>query len=124
MSFHVLLDDNSLVWNIWNYDLFNTIPYEIYCRSLHHLHSLLTTVSISAIDINRTKNTAISLVISGDTVHVDLRSCGFEWYSTLNLPDADYSNYVVNLIYTSWFNSKHLKINGIVPLFNGHFSNS
>ena len=124
MLFHVLFDDDSLVWKNWNYDLFNTIPYEIYCRSLPQLHPLLTTVSISAIEIKRIKNTVISLVAPGDIVYVDLRSYGFDWYSTLNLPDSDYSNYVVQLTYTSWYNSKHLKINGIVPIFNEDFSNS
>lgn len=48
----------------------------------------------------------------------DLRSYGFQWYSSLNLPNSDYSNYVVLLTYTSWFNSKHLKINGTVAVFN------
>ena len=88
------------------------------------LHTLLTSVSISAIEIKRIKNTAISLVAPGDVVYVDLRSYGYEWYSTLNLPDADYSTYVVPPTYTSWLNSKHLKINGIVALFNEDFSNS
>ena len=58
----------------------------------------------------------ISLVVPGDVVYVDLRSYGYEWYSTLT--------YVVPLTYTSWLNSKHLKINGIVALFNEDFSNS
>ena len=73
------------------YGLYCTIPYESYCRSLPQLHPLLTSVSISAIEIKRIKNTAISLVVPGDVVYVDLRSYGYEWYSTLNLPDADYS---------------------------------
>ena len=66
----------------------------------------------------------ISLVVPGDVVYVDLRSYGYEWYSTLNLPDADYSTYVVPLTYTSWLNSKHLKINGIVAVFNEDYSKS
>ena len=124
MSFHILYDDNTLLWKTWDVDLFSSIPYENYCRSLPQLHPLLTTFSISAVEIKRIKNTAISLVVPNDTVYVDLRSYGYEWYSTLNLPDADYSNYVVSLTYTSWYNSKHLKINGIVPTFNEDFSNS
>ena len=95
MSFHVLFDDDALVWKNWNYDLFTTIPYENYCRSLPQLHPLLTTLSISAIEIKRMKNTAISLVVPGDVVYVDLFSYGYDWYYTLYLPDADYSTYVV-----------------------------
>ena len=41
------------------------------------------------------KNTAISLVVPGDVVYVDLFSYGYDWYYTLYLPDADYSTYVV-----------------------------
>ena len=97
MSFHILYDDNTLLWKTWDVDLFSSIPYENYCRSLPQLHPLLTTLSISAVEMKRIKNTAISLVVPNDTVYVDLRSYGYEWYSTLNLPDADYSNYVVSL---------------------------
>ena len=118
MSFHVKFDDDTIVWKNWNNDLYNTVPYESYCRSLPQLHPLLTSVSLSAIEFKRIKNTEISLVIPGDTVYVDLRSYGFQWYSSLNLPDSDYCNYVVMLIYASWFDSKHLKINGTVPVFN------
>ena len=88
------------------------------------VHSLLTTVSISAIEIKRFKNTVISLVVLGDVVYVDLRSYGYDWYSSLKLPDADYSTYVVQLTYTSWFNCKHLKIYGTTPVFNEDFYNS
>ena len=124
MTIYVLFDDESIEWKNWNYDLFSTIPYEPFCRSLPRLHPLLTTVPVSAIKIKGMENTAISLVAPGDIIYVDLHSYGFDWYSTLNLPDSDYSNYVVQLTYTSWYNSKHLKINGIVPIFNEDFSNS
>ena len=118
MSFLVLFDDDSLVWKFWNHDLFNTILYEIYCRSLPQLHPLLTSVSISAIEIKRIKNTAISLVVPGDVVYVDIRSYGYDWFASLNLPNSDYTTYVVLLKYISWFNSKCLKINGTVSAFN------
>ena len=55
MSFHVLFDDDSLIWKHWNNDIFTTIPYENYCRSLPQLHPLLTTLSMSAIEIKRIK---------------------------------------------------------------------
>jgi hypothetical protein len=121
MSFHVKFDDDTTVWKTWNNDLYSTVPYESYCRSLTQLHPLLTSVSLSAIEFKRIKNTEISLVVPGDTVYVDLRSYGFQWYSSLNLPDSDYSNYIVMLTYTSWFDSKHLKINGTVSIFNEHW---
>ena len=94
MSFHVLFEGGSLIWKCWNHDLFNTIPYEIYCRSLPQLHPLLTSVSISAIEIKRIKNTAISLVVPGDVVYVDLRSYGYECinlYCCIKVTDAGVS---------------------------------
>jgi hypothetical protein len=42
-------------------------------------------------------------------------------YSSPNLPDSDYSNYVVMLTYTSWFDSKHPIINGTVSIINEHW---
>ena len=85
MTIYVLFDDESLVWKNWNYDLFSTIPYELFCRSLPQLHPLLTTVPISAVKRKRIKNTVISLVSPGDIVYLHLRSYGFDcWYSTLN----------------------------------------
>ena len=82
MPFHVLFDDDTLIWKQWDTDLFLTIPYEDYCRSLPQLHPLLTTLSISAIEIKRIKNTENSLVIPSDTVYVDIRSYGYDWYSS------------------------------------------
>ena len=113
-----------LVWKHWNYDLFHTIPYEIYCRSLPQLHPLLTTLSISVTEIKRIKNTAISLVLPGDVVYVDIRSYGYDWFASLNLPNSDYTAYVVLLKDTSWFNSKCLKINGTVAAFNENWCSS
>ena len=98
MSFNVLFDNEVFMWKNLDYDLFTTIPYENYCRSLPQLHPLLTTLS-----------TYPYPVAPGDTVYVDLRSYGYDWYSTLNLPDADYSTYVNPLTFTSWFNCKLLK---------------
>jgi hypothetical protein len=77
MSFHVKIDDNTVVWKTWNHDLYSTVPYESYCRSLSQLHPLLTSVSLSAFEFKRIKNTETSLV---DIVYVDLRSYGFQWY--------------------------------------------
>ena len=124
MSFHVLFDDDTLVWKNWSNDLFTTIPYESYCRSLPQLHPRLTSVSISAIEIKRIENTAISLVVPGDVVYVDIRSYGYDWFASLNLPNSDYTTYVVLLKYTSWFNSKCLKINGTVAAFNENWCSS
>ena len=113
-----------LVWKLWSNDLFTTIPYESYCRPLPQLHPLLTSVYISAIEIKRIKNTAISLVVPGDVVYVDIRSHGYDWFASLNLPNSDYTSYVVLLKYTSWFNSKCLEINGTVAAFNENWCSS
>jgi hypothetical protein len=77
MSFHVKFDDNTIVWKTWNNDIYSTVPYESYCRSLTQLHPLLTSVSLSAIEFKRIKKTKICQVVPGDTVNVDLRSVVF-----------------------------------------------
>ena len=44
----------------------------------------------------------ITEVRPGDTVFLDLRFYGTEWYRQINLPDKDFKTYVVECVYQNW----------------------
>jgi len=118
MEFEVLFEDGTLTWRIWDRDLFHSIPYEDYCRSKPELHILVYDLKEAREMETRLKRTPITSVTPGDEVYVDLRSWGPGWYSKLDLPDKDHLTYVVKLQYTNWANTKRLKLDGYVPVFD------
>jgi hypothetical protein len=58
---------------------------------------------------------AITTVQPLDTVYVDLRALGPGWYESLDLPNADFSVYVVPLTYTSWQDSTQKRLQCSIP---------
>jgi RNase H-like domain found in reverse transcriptase len=122
MQFEVSFTDNTILWKYWDLDLFATVPYENFCRSRSELFPLIFNLSTANAEISRIKSSPITLVKPGDTVFVDIRSWGSQWYSQLNLPDPDHSTYVVPLLYNRWANPKKTKLEGSVPIFNEHWT--
>lgn len=51
-------------------------------------------------------------------VFVNLRAWGWNYYNNIGLPDADATNYVVECVYTGFYNSRRLKIDIYSKLFN------
>ena len=67
--------------------------------------------------LNRTPITEVSV---GDTVLVDLRSFWYTylWYQSLELPDADFVDYVVECSYIRWV-KKSSKLALLCPILSG-----
>ena len=122
IEFEILFNDNTLTWIPWDKNIFDTIPYEDFCRSHSELYPLIFTLKDSINHIKKIKSSPITTVLPLDVVYVDLRSYGSNWYSQLPIPDPDHSLYVVELQYTKWANNSHLKINGFVSVFNEHWT--
>ena len=122
IEFEILFNDNTLTWIPWNKDIFDTIPYENFCRSHPELYPLIFILKDSLIQIKNIKSSPITTVSPNDLVYVDLRSYGSTWYSQLPLPDPDHSLYVVELLYTKWTSKNHLKIDAYVSVFNENWS--
>jgi hypothetical protein len=59
---------------------------------------------------------------NGITYYVDLRSYGYAWYKTLNLPDADHIIYCLPYIYIAWANRSHTKIIARCTLLREEFT--
>ena len=117
IEFDILSNDNTLTWIPWNKDLFDTIPYEIFCRSHSQLYPLIFTLKDSLTQIIK-----YQIFSYHHIVYVDLPSNGSNWYSRLPLPDPDHSLYVVELLYTNWAYKYLLKLDAYVSVFNENSS--
>ncbi len=64
----------------------------------------------------------ITEVSPGDLVYLDLRWFGAEWYRQSELPNKDFTTYVVKLKYEAFLNKHKKKIKGRIEVFNEVFT--
>ena len=117
MEFEVKFADGSVVWLPWSKDLFDTQPYEYFCRSRPELFPLIYDLKTANKHISDLKRTPIVVVKPGDNVFVDIRCYGSAWYKTLPIPDREHITYLVEYKYIKWLNKFHTKIQATVPIF-------
>jgi hypothetical protein len=122
VSFYIRFADECCHWKPWSKDLFDTQQYELYCNSLPQLSSLVVMHKESLVLNKITNNTPITSVEPDNIVFMDLRAVGAGLYDLLNLPDCDFSTYVVPLEYISWQNTGHTRINCVIPLLDLRWS--
>jgi hypothetical protein len=115
MIFYIRFADTCCHWKPWSKDLYDTLQYEEYCNSLPELRPLVVMHKEYLTLKKITNQTPIEGVEPGTFVYMDLRALGAGLYDFLNLPDPDFSTYVVPLEYISWQNASHTKINCIIP---------
>jgi hypothetical protein len=120
IEFFVLFQDGEKVWLPWSDDLYNTIPYEVFCRTTPGLYPLLFRVKDYQRIAKELKQSVISDVSPGDVVYVDLRSYGIAWYSSLDIPSIDTMTYVLRYEYKKLTRNK-LRIAVACPLFLEEF---
>jgi hypothetical protein len=114
MSFLVKFKDDTLQWVSWSKDLFDTVQYENYCRSLPQLFPLVV-LHKEALKLMKILNrTPITVVETGQTAYLDIRAIGAGWYQGLSLPDSDHTTYVVPLLHQA-STSKGTRFNCIIP---------
>jgi hypothetical protein len=99
LSFHVRFMDGTVEWLPWSKDIFDTVQYEDYCRSLSQLWPLVVLLKESLILMKILNRTPITIVATGQTAYMDIRAIGAGWYQGLSLPNSDFSIYVVPLLY-------------------------
>ena len=115
MEFYILFSDGCYHWKGFSSDLFDTTQYEDYCRKVPQLFPLLHTHKVSSLLIRNMNSKPITAVQPLDTVYIDLRALGPGWYESLDLPNADFTVYVVPLTYTAWQDSTHKRLRCSVP---------
>ena len=121
-EFEVEFCDNSIIWLSWSKDLFDTVPYEDFCRINKELFPLLFTVEASKSQISMVRSQNITLVSPGVTVYLLLRNICPYWYESLDediLTDKYHIQYAVALQYTRWTKPNARKhIAAETPVFN------
>ena len=121
MEFEVEFADGDVKWLTYSLDLFNTIPYEIFCRGHPELRFLLLSAKVALTERKRIKNSNIDLVQPGDKVFVNLRSYSEQWYQTLALPDQYRVQYMLPYEYGKFVGKGSRKIEALCPLFDECF---
>ena len=110
MEFYLHYGDGSTGWKSWDTDLYDSIPYELYCQSIPQLYPLIFTVKVATHMASRMNKTPIAAVTPGTIAYMDLRWYGFDWYAGLGLPNEDNIVYVLEFRYLDWINNHHQKI--------------
>jgi hypothetical protein len=122
MQFLVHFEAGAELWLPWSQELFQAVQYEEFCRARTPLYILVFSVKEANAFIVRKNKEVITTIGPGDTVYVDLRSYGANWYDLLQLPEADAKTYVLQYHYSNWSNVKHNKIVAACEIFNETFT--
>lgn len=102
MEFYVRFADGEELWIPWSNDLFDSAPYEDYCRLHRELIPLVYRLPQASAWIRRIKNANITAVSPGKLAYVDLRAFGAEWFEALALPELHLRIYFVQCEYREW----------------------
>ena len=101
-EFLVKFADGEEIWLPWSKDLADTIQFERFCLSKSYLFPL----TISAKDWNhkmmQMNKAGIDSVKPGVKFFLNLRYFGDGYYQSLDLPEKDRVDYVVECFYSSW----------------------
>jgi hypothetical protein len=111
MEFCVRFKDGEERWVTWSQDLFNSVPYETFCRKHSPLFPLLFTVEEAERQRKQINSTAITEVSPGSAIYLDLRERGGStWYNSIGLPRSAELTYVLPCRYIRWVGREHKKL--------------
>ena len=102
----------------WSTDLFQSVPYETYCRAHPPLYPLIFTLDVAKTKIKSLNDQPIMIVQPHSLGHMDLRWFSDGWYHSLELPNADFTQYLWPFDYNDFANDRQSKIHVIF-----HFTN-
>ena len=111
MEFYIRYKDGDERWVTWSKDLFESVPYEDFCRANAPLFPLIFTVKEAQKQIKDLNAKPITEVQPGDIAYCDLRCRGNgAWYAAIGLPNSAEVTYVIKCTYTKWLGPKKRKI--------------
>jgi hypothetical protein len=121
LEFLILFADSSKVWLPYSKDISDTLPFEEFCRANLQLYSLLFTADAAKTWIREINRKAITEIIPGDKVYVDLRSYGASWFQNLELPFKPGQRYVIHYEYRHFSGKLHNHIHCYNRIFDEDF---
>ena len=80
-------------------NLFNSILYELYCRSIPQLRPMVLAVVLANREAGRINHEPIMIVRPRMIGYMALRWFSFDWYAELGLPDEDTTTYQLKYRY-------------------------
>ena len=110
MEFLITYEDGTISWKSWDQDLFRSLPYEHFCRSIPQLRPLILKVAEATSQAKTIDRQSIETVRPGLIGYMDLRWYSFDWYAGLGLPNEDTTIYVLQYQYGAWVNNQHRRI--------------
>jgi hypothetical protein len=94
LIFSVKFMDGDVKEVPYSLDLFQSIPYEEFCRSKPYTRHLIRPAGEAVTFIADIERTNLVGYTPGQEVYLDLRCFGDVWFRSLNLPDSDTTTYV------------------------------
>ena len=82
---------------------------------------VVTATMMAKAERTRMKRIPIEGVSPGQTIYVDLRAWGADFYDTLDLPNCYTTIYVVECNYVRWAGRRKLRIDLYCPLFRSTY---
>lgn len=117
MEFEITFEDGETKWRAYDRDLFNSVPYEDYCKANRELFPLLFDVDKVGKEQERINSTIITEVEPGQSVYINIRYFGFDEFDDhVPLPDKYHHDYVIKFTYKKWAGTKRLSLDGFFPL--------
>jgi hypothetical protein len=110
MDFYIQYAEGPPLWVPWSTDLFQSVPYETYCRAHPPLYPLIFTLDVAKTKIKSLNDQPITIVQPHSLGHMDLRWFSDGWYHSLDLPNADFTQYLWPFDYNDFANDRHSKI--------------
>ena len=118
MDFFIQYAEGPPLWVPWSIDLFQSVPYETYCRAHPPLYPLIFTLDVAKTKIKTLNDQPITIIQPFSSGYMDLRWFSDGWYHSLELPNADFTNYLWPFEYNDFANDRHSKIH-----ITFHFTN-
>lgn len=110
MDFYIQYAEGPPLWVPWSQDLFDSVPYETYCRAHPPLYPLIFKLDVARAKIKTLNDSPISLVEPFSPGLMDLRFFSDGWYHSLGLPDEDFTSYLWPFDYKGYANDARTKI--------------
>ena len=101
MIFTVKFVDGDVREIPYSLDIFNSIPYEEFCRAKPYLHHLIHSSTEATRFVKDTiKTFSWTGYQTNQEVYLDIRLYGDLWFDDLNLPDTSQMTYVSRFLIT------------------------
>ena len=102
MEFNVLFKSGDAVWLTYTQDIFQMIQFENYCNDTPGLYFLQYSSKDADKRQRAVNKQPITTLQPGESIYVDIRTWGAQWYQSIGLPDMYTTRYVDKWEITGW----------------------